>query len=217
MTMPPTSGDAPHTAAEAAPWDLTTAVAVLAATATRAGPGLTGDTPASPAELLDALIVLRRVQGELAAFEPAFIAAARTAGVSWQALAPALGVSSRQAAERRYLRSTAAPTGRAGTTRDMNVQAERDRRAGERAVNRWANENTADLRRLAGQITALTDLDEAAGPAVARLHRALGAPDATALPVLLAGVRQHLHDHPELTGQVDSVSASTAQIRQNPR
>jgi len=187
--------------------DLPAAVALVAATAEP-------DAPATPDELLDALVLLRRVQHELAALEPALIAAARAAGVSWQALAPALGVASRQAAERRYLRSAAAPTDQPGDTRDVRVQAERDRRAGVRAVTRWANDNTADLRGLAGQITALTDLDDAAGEAVGRLHRALGDPDASALPVLLAATREHLHDHPGLTDRIDSVTARTDQIRQ---
>src|SRR5690242_17166340 len=112
------------------PGDLAAAVAELAATVGRAERDNSASTAASPDELLDALTTLRRVRGELAAFEPALIAAARAGGVSWQALAPALGVASRQAAERRYLRSTAAPTDELGATRDTRVQAERDRRAG---------------------------------------------------------------------------------------
>ena len=116
------------------------------------------------------------------------------------------------------LAATAARVGQAavGEARpgpDERVRADRDRRAGERAVTRWANDNTADLRRLAGQITALTDLDEAAGEALARLHGALGDTDAAALPVLLATVRRHLSGHPGLTGEVDSVTARTEQIR----
>jgi hypothetical protein len=171
----------------------------------------------SPAELLDALVLLRRAQSRLADVEPILIAAARAAGVSWQALAPALGVASRQAAERRYLRSASAATEHPGATRDARVQAERDRRAGDRAVTRWANDNTADLRRLAGQITALTDLEDTAGEALARLHDALGDPDASALPDLLAATQQHLHRHPGLTDQIDTVTAQTHLIRQHRR
>ncbi|WP_436535890.1 hypothetical protein [Actinoplanes sp. HUAS TT8] len=171
----------------------------------------------SPAELLAALVLLRRAQSALAEIEPVLIAAARAAGVSWQALAPALGVASRQAAERRYLRSASAPTEQPDATRDARVQAERDRRAGNRAVSRWANDNTADLRRLAGQVTALTDLDEAAGGALTRLHDALGDPDASALPALLAEARPHLGDHPGLTGQIEAVTARTDQIRHDRR
>ena len=105
------------------------------------------------------------------------------------------------------------PTDQPGDTRDGRVRAERDRRAGHRAVAQWANDNTADLRRLAGQITALTDLDDDAADAVGRLHRALADPDATALPALLADTQRHLRDHPDLAGQIDSVTASTEQVR----
>jgi hypothetical protein len=198
---------------EEGPLDLVAAAAVVASTTHRVGRGAAASTESS-AELLEALVLLRRAQSELARIEPTLIAAARAAGVSWQALAPALGVASRQAAERRYLRGVAAPTEQPGATRDARVQAERDRRAGRRAVARWANDNTADLRRLAGQITALTDLGPAAGEALARLHDALGDPDASALPALLAATQRHLHDHPGLTEQIDTVTARTDSLRQ---
>jgi alkylhydroperoxidase family enzyme len=206
-----TSSNAARPAPEVGPCDLAAAVTVLAATVGRAERGTAGGN-----ELLDALTALRRVRGELAAFEPALIAAARACGVSWQALAPAMGVASRQAAERRYMRSTAAPTDEPGATRDTRVQAERDRRAGERAVTRWANDNTADLRQLAGQITALADLDDAADETLARLHDALGGPDASSLPALLTAVQRHLPQHPGLTGQIEAVTAHTAHIREHP-
>jgi hypothetical protein len=67
--------------------------------------------------LLQRLPLLCWTQNELAAIEPILIAAARTAKFSWQALAPALGAASRQAAERRYLRSSSAPTDQADATR----------------------------------------------------------------------------------------------------
>ena len=168
----------------------------------------------SGVELLEALVLLRWAQTELASLEPTLIAAARATGLSWQALAPALGVASRQAAERRYLRSASAPTDQPGATRDDRVQAERDRRAAHRAVAQWANDNTADLRRLAGQITALTDLDEAATAALARLHQALGDSDATALPALLTATHHHLPHHPDLAAQIDTITTRTDQIRQ---
>lgn len=185
--------------------DLAAATATVARTAA-AAPGT-----ASAEQLLTALELLRRVQAELAAAEPALIGAARAAGVSWQTLAPVLGVASRQAAERRYLRA-AADAGRSGGTRDDRVRAERDRRAGHRAVARWANDHTADLRSLAGQITAL-DLDGAAAAPLARLHDALGDKDASALPGLLADTHRHLDDHPELAARVDEVRAGTDAVR----
>jgi len=196
--------------------DLAAVTAAIAATAHAVERSALGGPPVSGAELLDALVLLRWAQSELAGIEPALIAAARAAGLSWQALAPALGVASRQAAERRYLRSASAPTDQPGATRDDRVQAERDRRAAHRAVARWANDNTADLRRLAGQVTALTDLDQAATGDLTRLHQALGDPDATALPALLAATHQHLPDHPELAAQIDAITTHTDQIRRQP-
>jgi hypothetical protein len=164
-------------------------------------------------QVLRALVLLRWAQDELEATEHRLIAAARAAGVSWQALAPALGVASRQAAERRYLRLTPAADGAEGSTQDGRVRAERDRRAGHRAVARWANDNTAELRRLAGQITSLTDLDDAAAGDVGRLHDALADTDASALPALLAGTHRHLAEHPELADRVDSVITHADRLR----
>jgi hypothetical protein len=158
-------------------------------------------------------MALRWVQNELAAMEPELITTARAAGVSWQALAPALGVASRQAAERRYLRLIPASADQRGSTRDGRVRAERDRRAGHRAVARWANDNTAHLRRLAGQVTALPDLGESAADDIGRLHRALAEPDATTLPGLLAGAQRHLSAYPDLADQIDTVTAQTDRIR----
>jgi hypothetical protein len=187
--------------------DLGQAVTAVTATAR-------GDTAAmDPARILNALAVLRWAQSELAAMEPELITAARATGVSWQALAPALGVASRQAAERRYLRLIPATTDQHGSTRDGRVRAERDRRAGRRAVAQWANNNTADLRRLAGQVTALTDLHESAAADIGRLHQALAEPDASTLPDLLAGAQRHLVAHPGLAHQIDTVTAHTDQVR----
>ena len=114
--------------------DLATVTAALTAMADAVQQPTTNTTAVTPAALLDALVLLRWAQNELAALEPTLIAAARAAGTSWQALAPALGVASRQAAERRYLRSTAATTNQPNDTRDNRVQAEPDRRATHRAI-----------------------------------------------------------------------------------
>jgi hypothetical protein len=120
-------------------------------------------------------------------------------------------VSSRQAAERRYLRLPPPSADESANTRDGRVRAERDRRAGHRAVAQWANANTADLRRLAGQVTALTDLGDDAD--IGRLHRALGDTDATALPTLLADTHRHLGAHPEPAYQIDTLQAQTDRVR----
>src|SRR5690349_10238768 len=133
----------------------------------------TGSTAPAAEQALAALLALRQLRDRLDAWEPDLIAAARAAGVSWADLAPVLGVASRQAAERRYLRTRRPGRDQAELTRDERVQAERDRRAGDRAVDAWAREPGADLRQLAGQVSALTGLAAAARDSVDRVHAAL--------------------------------------------
>src|SRR4051812_28910575 len=117
------------------------------------------DGDASAEEVLAALSALRAVREQLGGWEPELIAAARAGGASWAELAPALGVASRQAAERRFLRLAPSVTGEA--TGEARVDAARGRRAGDRAVADWARRNSAVLRRLAGQVSALDGLDAA--------------------------------------------------------
>src|SRR4051812_41152100 len=119
--------------------------------------GRGGDVPSE--RVVAALAALRSVREQLGAWEPELIAAARAGGASWASLAPALGVASRQAAERRFLRLRPSATGE--LTGEGRVDAERDRRAGDRAVADWARRNAAVLRQLAGQVSALDDLDAA--------------------------------------------------------
>jgi len=156
------------------------------------------------AQALAALALLREVRAELADWEPRLIAAARDRGASWADLAPALGVASRQAAERRFLRLRPSDVG--GSTGEQRVRAERDRRAGDRAVSRWARDNSAVLRSLAGQIG---DLD----PSV---HRALGEDDAAALLNPLAGAHDHLRTtHPELADRIGAIGEHTDRVRRD--
>jgi hypothetical protein len=174
-----------------------------------------GDT--SAAEALAALAVLRALRARLDSWEPQLIAAARRSGASWAELAPVLGVASRQAAERRYLRLDDAG-GPEGGTREDRVQAVRDRRASDRAVADWARTNGADLRQLAGQITALTGLSPAARHSLDRLHDALGGDDAAALVPLLTAVGEHLPaDQGALADRVAAMNRDTDRIRARPR
>src|SRR3954469_10805438 len=136
-----------------------------------------GDVPAD--RLLATPASLRSLREQLAGWEPELIAAARSGGTSWAALAPALGVASRQAAERRVLRLRPSASGE--TTGEARVDAERDRRAGDRAVADWARRNSAVLRQLAGQVSALDGLDAAARENADRLGHALGDDDVTSL------------------------------------
>jgi hypothetical protein len=185
--------------------------------------GVAGEPPPDGAAVavehaLDALDGLRRLRARLDTWEPRLIALAREAGASWAQLAPVLGVASRQAAERRYLRLHQPDDGPAGATRDERVQAVRDRRAGDRAVSAWARDHGADLRQLAGQITALTDLGPQAQPSLDRLHDSLGSDDAAALVPLLAAAGQHLTaSHGALADRVAGVTQDTDQVRHESR
>jgi hypothetical protein len=165
-------------------------------------------------QTLRALLALRELRGRLDAWEPELIAAARAGGASWADLAPVLGVASRQAAERRYLRLRRPGQGESTMTRDERVLAERDRRAGDRAVTAWARANGADLRQLAGQITALTDLGPDAQRSLDRLHEALGGSDPAELIGVLAGTLEHLVlGHAGLAERVTTVGERVDGVR----
>lgn len=170
-------------------------------------------------ELLAALVVLRHLREEIAGWEPQLIAAARERGVSWANLAPAMGVTSRQAAERRYLRLRPAPGGEVTgepLTGEQRVQAERSRRAGDRAVARWARQNSASLRELAGQISALVGLASPAQYHVDRVQQALGDDDPAALLPPLADAHPHLApSHAALAEQINTITAHTEHLRRD--
>ncbi|MFF9851415.1 type III effector protein [Streptomyces litmocidini] len=154
-------------------------------------------------QALASLLLLRQVREELAGWETGLIETARHAGASWADLAHPLGVASRQAAERRYLRNRPGPV---GTTGEQRVQATRERRAAERTTATWARRNAADLRSIAGRITALTDLPTAADLPLSRLHAALAHNDPAELVDPLTATRPHLADHPELAARLDDLT-----------
>lgn len=180
-----------------------------------ADPGRSGPAPGTdgPEQALASLLLLRQVRDELGSWESALIEAAREAGASWADLAQPLGVASRQAAERRYLRLR---PGAHGTTAEQRVKATRDQRAADRAVSAWARDHAADLRRLAGQIAALTDLPQAAHTPLAELNRALADNDAAALVDPLAGARRHLPAaRPDLAESVDRLVHQADRLRRD--
>ncbi|MFJ2866913.1 type III effector protein [Kitasatospora sp. NPDC087314] len=171
---------------------------------------------ADPQQALSVLLLLRHLREELAGWETGLIETARDAGATWADLAEPLGVQSRQAAERRYLRlrpNADAGTG-AGSTGEQRVQATRDQRAADRAVTTWARDNAADLRRLAGQIGALDGLSTQAAPAIERLLDALGNNDPARLLAPLAETRSFLEaDHPKIADRLDQLTARADQLR----
>ncbi|HVV20728.1 MAG TPA: HSP18 transcriptional regulator [Pseudonocardiaceae bacterium] len=164
------------------------------------------------ARVLEGLSELRELRAELARWEPALITAARQGGASWAQLAPALGVASRQAAERRYLRLHS--TGGAEPTKEARVHATRDRRAGDRAVAAWARQNAAVLRQLAGQASAVHGLTAAGQREADRVHAELSGDDPATLLGPLTDLRAHLvHEHPALAARINDVTADADQRR----
>ncbi|MFF6910434.1 HSP18 transcriptional regulator [Streptomyces sp. NPDC012389] len=165
------------------------------------------------AQALASLQLLREVRERLAGWETGLIEAARAAGASWADLADPLGVASRQAAERRYLRLR---PGSLGSTGEQRVKATRDRRAADRTITTWARENAADLRSLAGQVTALTGLPSPADSPLDHLRRALAADDAALLVAPLAAVRPHLPPgQVQLADRIDSLTRRTGELRED--
>ncbi|WP_369166540.1 type III effector protein [Streptomyces sp. R28] len=170
-------------------------------------PRLTDAENADPEQALASLLLLRQIREQLAGWETDLIETARHAGASWADLAHPLGVASRQAAERRYLRNRPGP---AGTTGEQRVQATRERRAADRNIAAWARRNAADLRRIAGRITALTDLPPAARHPLSQLHAALAQDDPAALIHPLDAARPHLTTaHPGLAAELDTLTKAT--------
>jgi len=157
-----------------------------------------------PEQALASLMLLRQLREQLAGWETGLIETARDAGASWADLAHPLGVASRQAAERRYLRGRPGP---AGTTGEQRVQATRERRAAERTTATWARRNAADLRRIAGQITALTGLPTSARLPLSQLHAALAHDDPAELIHPLNATRPYLTTtHPDIAAQLDALT-----------
>ncbi|GGY85180.1 type III effector protein [Streptomyces omiyaensis] len=205
-----TAADQPSTAGSAhSPASFLAAAAALKAI-DDALSGARRDTPDASApgaeQALASLMLLRQVREQLAGWETGLIETARDAGASWADLALPLGVASRQAAERRYLRGRPGPE---GTTGEQRVTATRQARAATRTTAARARHNAADLRRLAGQITALTDLPPAARRPLGDLHAALAHDDPADLIAPLTATRPHLAaGHPDLAARIDTLTAS---------
>lgn len=115
-------------------------------------------------ELNSALTALGGVpalRSDLDALERATIDAARRAGASWNDVAAALGVGSRQAAEQRRLRLGGIPRGESAPSA---TSAARIRRRRQRDVDAWAGEAVIALRSVVFDLGICLD-DSTAEPA----------------------------------------------------
>jgi hypothetical protein len=188
---------------------------VQAATSLR---NLVGELGANrePEALLAALVTLRRLRERLNEWEPELISAARDRGVSWTRLAPALGVTSRQAAERRYLRLRRSPGGE--PTAEGRVRAVRERRAGDRAVAAWAQQNAASLRQLAGEVSAVAGLTGPGRRQVGLVREALADNDPAALLSPLDEAHAHLEaGHTDLAARIGELTRHAEHVREQTR
>lgn len=156
-------------------------------------------------ELLEALELLHALRDQLTSWEPQLIAAARDRGVSWQRLATVLGVASRQAAERRFLRLAPSTTGE--ITADGRVQAARQRRAVDRALQSWAQQHAGELRRLAAEVIGLTGLAHPGRRHQRELSERLIDDDPALLLGPLAAARPHLTSRHSATAKQLAVIA----------
>ena len=178
--------------------------------AIRRTPRVTGGEATEDA--LEALATLHHLREQLLAWEPVLIEAAREGGASWAQLAQVLGVTSRQAAERRYLRLRPGQDDR--LTREQRVQATRDERAGDRAVAAWARENASELRQIAGQVSAVTGLSRAGRRDAEALASSLTEDDPAYLIEPLTDMHGHLLDeHAQLADRVDAVIRKVLRVR----
>ncbi|MEV7547931.1 HSP18 transcriptional regulator, partial [Streptomyces sp. NPDC089915] len=76
----------------------------------------------------------------------------------------------------------------------------------------------ADLRRLAGQVTALTGLPAGAEGAIGELNLALAGDDAARLVGPLTAARDHLRpEDAGLTDRIDAMTRRAEQLRQDSR
>ncbi|MEU7823059.1 hypothetical protein [Catellatospora sp. NPDC049133] len=114
-------------------------------------------------DALAALVLRRSAVAALAGLEAALIRAARDSGIPWNDIAQAVGVESRQAAERRYLRLCA---DREGLDLDQRIEQERDAHAATRARRHWAHDHGPRLQELCARLLAA--LPDASGQGLSR-------------------------------------------------
>lgn len=120
------------------------------------------------ADVLAGLKVIRMLRDKLDSDERVLIAQARQNKITWQSIADALEMRSRQAAERRHLQLNSAvtqPDGTPARTQSERVELVRESRR-RRAEQDWALRHGASIRKLATALASLSDLEQ-------RLNRSL--------------------------------------------
>ncbi|MEU3189806.1 hypothetical protein ABZ686_04040 [Streptomyces sp. NPDC006992] len=120
------------------------------------------DIKVDDTDVLAALLVVRALRDKLDRSEYELISLARERGITWQRIADALEMRSRQAAERRHLQLSRArprPGAHAPKTQNDRVELERDRR-GRWAEQQWALRRAGTIRRLAQQLAVVPDLQD---------------------------------------------------------
>ena len=161
-------------------------------------------------QALAALLLLREVREQLAGWETGLIETARARG---RQLGRPRRHPSASPAARPPNAATCAAAARHPPEPPANSASRppATRRAADRTVTDWARDNAADLRRLAGQITALTDLPTAARHPLDQLHAALAHNDAADLIHPLNATRPHLTTtHPDLAARLDTLTGPAA-------
>ncbi|MCQ9132832.1 hypothetical protein [Streptomyces hilarionis] len=117
---------------------------------------------ATESEILAALLAIRMLRDKLDHDELKLTTLARTKRITWARIAEWQELSGRQAAERRHLqlgRAYTRPDGTVPATQSERVEYARALRS-RRAERQWALNNAARIRRVAGQLAAVEDLQQ---------------------------------------------------------
>ncbi|MEU1519008.1 hypothetical protein ABZ490_43915 [Streptomyces sp. NPDC005811] len=117
---------------------------------------------ATESEILATLLAIRMLREKLDHDELKLTTLARTKRITWAHIAEWQELSGRQAAERRHLqlgRAYTRPDGTVPATQSERVEYARALRS-RRAERQWALSNAARIRRVAGQLAAVEDLQQ---------------------------------------------------------
>ncbi|MFD3814348.1 hypothetical protein ACFWRZ_04680 [Streptomyces rubiginosohelvolus] len=118
---------------------------------------------ASETDVLAALLVIRELREKLLNDELMLITLARSLGITWARIADALGMKSRQSAERRHLQLSQSTRADGSRPQTQNERVERAReRRSRHAEREWALLNARAIHSAARALTAIPDLQQRA-------------------------------------------------------